>query len=46
MRQQYIITEFQGIRIFFAKTPKIWFDQVVNSVILKVKDISIFAAII
>ena len=29
----------------FAKTQGIWFAQVVNSLILKVKDISIFAAI-
>ena len=28
----------------FAKTQVIWFAQVVNSLILKVKDISIFAA--
>ena len=28
----------------FAKTQAIWFAQVVNSLILKVKDISIFAA--
>ena len=28
----------------FAKTQGIWFAQVVNSLILKVKDISIFAA--
>ena len=28
----------------FAKTRGIWFAQVVNSLILKVKDISIFAA--
>ena len=28
----------------FAKTPGIWFAQVVNSLILKVKDIAIFAA--
>ena len=29
---------------YFAKTQGIWFAQVVNSLILKVKDISIFAA--
>ena len=28
----------------FAKTQEIWFAQVVNSLILKVKDVSIFAA--
>ena len=28
----------------FAKTQGIWFAQVVNSLILKVKDISLFAA--
>ena len=28
----------------FGKTQRIWFAQVVNSLILKVKDISIFAA--
>ena len=28
----------------FAKTQGIWFAQVVNSLILKVKDISVFAA--
>ena len=28
----------------FAKTQGIWFAQVVNSLILKVKDISIFAS--
>ena len=39
---------FQGVkhREFgnFAKTQEIWFAQVVNSLILKVQDISIFAA--
>ena len=32
--------EFRNV----AKTPGIWFAQVVNSLILKVKDVTIFAA--
>ena len=46
--QQYRVPTAQGNRQngqgHFAKMQKIWFTQVVNYLILRVKDISIFAA--